>query len=263
MFTQISDLNQVLLSSIAIATPDDVRQLVSFSLQQKTILQSLATSKRFDLLPGLLPLIRADDKSSIQELEKMLAQAIADNNKEGIAQIEVCTKQCLSLEKIVFELGKIATPSTDTKGYEKYESYIEGVISVDNLELFLLTDTSECTETFLRGEIVFYSAKRILSHLLDTGCDYHNYIRSSIHSTSRETTTFLFEKVKDRKSLLDTTKRVVMGLASPACRGMIDSEFMRFVTWLLATEFLQLSEQDWREMKELNLVFYQSLQPGV
>lgn len=254
------DLNQVILAASATCTVDDVKQLLGFSLQQETILQVIKSSRRLDLLPELLPLIRFD-RPIVEELEKMLAQAIVDNEQQVIAQIEQCTKQQLSLEKIAFHLGRLAAPSTDVGHYVAYEQYLNGVVSVDNLELFLKIDISECDLNHLRGDIAEYSATKILSHLLEIDADRYNCIASAYHHFSKGVIKLIFEKYPDRQVLLDKLNRLTIQCL---CVNWIDpNELIEPTQWLLAQGFLVLSDADWQKIRGINPTFYRELQSDV
>lgn len=254
------DLNQVLLATSATCTLDDVKQLLSFSLQQETILQVVKSSRRFDLLLEFLPFIRFD-QPIVEELEKMLAQAIVDDDQEVIAQIEQCTKNQLSLKKIAFHLGRLAIPSTDTSRHVAYEEYLEGVISIDNLELFLTLDISNYNPGLLRRNVAGYSAMRILNYLLDLDPVHYNCITAAYDLFKKDVINLIFEKYPDRQALLDELNTslyegIRYGFVNP-------DEFIKPTRWLLTEGFLVLSEEDLQKIRAIDPTFYRALQADV
>ena len=122
-----TDLNKVLPSLFARGTVEDAQRLVAASLAPDSIIEEIKKSKRYEMIESFLPLLQLGENTDrCEEFEKMFARAIADEQEEGIRQLQLHLSNYCSNNQIAFYYGQLATsPQLPIECDQDYTSHLE------------------------------------------------------------------------------------------------------------------------------------------
>lgn len=255
------DLNDFLGPLITNGSLADLQGLLDLSLRPRRIIAEIARTKRYGVLPLFLPILHSKEDGISKDLARLMAQAMIDGDVEGTAFLrERLQGNLTTSEDIAFACGQIATSLPDKCGLSYTyrhcgNEFSKGLISVDNLDLFLRHRGRESLPRCFFLFVGQYGAKRIMNHFGYQISSVKMYLRGSFQKQNQDTISHLFEQVEDKTWLRKEIKHRTF-------KQYIDN-IAPLVSWLLGEGYLQFTKEDWDELDKTCPVLYKALQADV
>lgn len=244
------DLNSFLTPLLTGGSLADLQGLIDLSLDPDRILTEILQTKRYEALPLFLPLLhlkKGDERTMI--LAKMMAQAFLDEDEEAVGLLRRHLQEYVKTGQIAFCCGQLATSLSASHNYRFHMEYEEGLISVDNLELFLLHRGSKPISDYLLESAGHYCAKRIMDHFGYSHVAKDRYLCGAFAIKNQDTIRHLFDRVEDKISLPEGIKCFTFSHSNSVT-------LVSFARWLLREGFLQFNEEDWEELKVHSSIYF-------
>lgn len=256
------DLNEVLPRVVATGAREDVQRLVASNLTTNSIVEVMKKTRRYELLDLFLPLLNLDCSRELCEtFDILFAEALAEGNAEGLAQLRRHLKPYLDHRNIAFHYGQIATstqlPVACDRDYTQMVEFQEGLVSVNNVDLIPLREQHYSRER-LHIAASEYCAKGSMDCFGYDTDKLKGYIRGAIFMQNFATFQHLLETVRDRERYLTRVKKVVLREIRFQSR-----ETIQFVSRLLKEGYLSFTEEEWAMMQKDLPLLYAGLQAGV
>lgn len=259
--TSPPNLNSFLPQLLANGSLADLQGLINFSLRPDRIVAEIARSKRYEALPLFLQLLHLEENGEgYDELAKMVANELLKENAEAVSFLQQHLQGYVRSGPLAFYCGQLATSlpisGSLAHNYQFCDEYTDGLISADNLDLFLIHRGTKPTPGRLYAIAGKYCAKRCMGHFGYSSAEIDWYLQGSFSSKNQDTISHLFDWVEDKDDLREGINHLTFNRAN-------DNGIVPFVSWLLHKGFLELTEKDWTELKIHFAVLYEGLQADV
>ena len=246
MSTSLVDLNSTIVSLLSCGSVTDIKSVMECSLDIHLIIKEIIRTKRYDTLPLFLHLLPVG--AFDHEFAKIYAQALLDEDEETTEQLD-CLDERLNHNLVSFYYGTLTTSAKTHPLCESCsEEYLDGLISVDNLELFLFFEGTHWNPSF-PSAAAKYGATRTMDHLGYAEYNIKMYVQSALSVRNKQTIDHLFEKIGFR------VRRFTRN-----CIHRISFVDPSFVKWLLEEGYYSPTKKDTERLKEEQPELYTALQ---
>ena len=233
----------------------EIEQIVACSLDHHRLVDEIIRTKRYDTLPLFLPLFLRDRYGHYDErFAKVYAQALLDEDEQTIKQL-TCLGESINFRKVSFWYGALTIVPKDLAQVKREVSswvdYLDGLISADNLELFLAHQGTAFSSSF-RTMTGRYCARKVMDHLGYASENRKVYVSEALSANNKETIIHLFSRIGTRLHS-EIKYELLFG----------NGEDASFVRWLLEEKYYCPTEDDWAELKDEREKLYEQLQADV
>lgn len=262
------DLNKVLQERLATASLEEVQELLSFNLRRSSAMAELKRTKRFDLLPALLPLLRDRDDKNDEKLHEgfteIYARLLIDNDEKPANALKASLD--LNNRDIATHYGRLVKEDTIVDwapcDYRNYPEFLEGAIITNKTELFVAVFTRWPAEkqneerNGLCRSAARYHAMKVIDHLGYDLESLHIYIREVGLDSSFIDACAVCAKPEDLQQALHKYLFWQIRYSGSPSYSYSASR----VQHCIEKGWLTLSAEDWSKIAEKAPEFYKELQ---
>lgn len=267
MSASLVNLNDALTSFLSSGESlMEVEKVVACSLDHHHVVEEIIRSKRYDALPLFLPLLLCDRYGHYDErFAKVYAQALLDEDEQTIKQL-ACLGESINFRKVSFWYGALTIVPKDLEQIKhkvsSWVDYLDGLISADNLELFLAHQGTAFSSSF-RTTASRYCARKVMDHLGYASENRKVYASEALSANNKETIIHLFSRHLSTRvgEWLIIGTRLHSEIKYELLFG--NGEDASFVRWLLEEKYYCPTEDDWAELKDEREKLYTALQADV